>query len=58
MDSRLGFTPLQGYVINIGYVTEAEVQIWGKMELPDSDVLRTKVFEMEGKGIRTNFKFM
>lgn len=58
MDSRLGFTILEGYGINIGFVTQDEVQMWAKMELPDLDALRRKVDEMERKGIGTNFKFV
>ncbi|KAH7108716.1 hypothetical protein B0J13DRAFT_517182 [Dactylonectria estremocensis] len=58
MDSRLGFTIPQGYVVNIGFATESEIQFWAKMELPDSEALRAKVDELRRRRFETNFTFV
>lgn len=58
MDSRLGFTILKGYVINIGFATENEIQYWAKMEFPDSNEIRAKVEELQRNRVEMNIKFV
>ncbi|KAK3312491.1 hypothetical protein B0H66DRAFT_570731 [Apodospora peruviana] len=58
IDSRLGFTPLSGYCVNIGFVSEFEISFWAKMELPDEQVLRAKVEDLKHRNFRTNFSFV
>ncbi|KAK1992477.1 hypothetical protein LX36DRAFT_527897, partial [Colletotrichum falcatum] len=58
IDSRTGFTPVRGYAIHIGFATEAELEHWAKMPLPDSETLRAKVADLESKGFRSNITFV
>jgi hypothetical protein len=58
MDSRLGFTVLRGYCVNVGFASESEICFWAKMELPDSEVLREKVEELNCRSFITNFTFV
>ncbi|KAH8651725.1 hypothetical protein BGZ61DRAFT_375158 [Ilyonectria robusta] len=53
-DSRLQFSIVQGYTVMVGFTTKAELENWGKMELPYSDVLKAKVDELEVGGIHIN----
>ena len=57
IDSRLGWTCFRGKFINMAFGTDDEVATWGKMEVPDTEALRSKVAELEENGIRTNFVF-
>ncbi|RTE68420.1 hypothetical protein BHE90_017201 [Fusarium euwallaceae] len=54
-DSRLSFTILKGYVIDIGYTTPGELEFWAKMKLPYSQELHKKVKELEGRGFDINY---
>lgn len=59
IDSRIGWTYESGEgFMNIGLGVEEEVQEWGPMELPDTQVLRAKVAELENSGFRTKFAFV
>ncbi|KAI3331230.1 hypothetical protein F4824DRAFT_476004 [Ustulina deusta] len=57
LDGRLGFTILNGYVFNIGFAAEAEIQFWAKMDLPASDEIKAKVDELQQR-LNTNFTFV
>jgi len=57
MDSRLGFTVLNGFCVNVGFASESEIRYWAKMELPDSEALRTKVEELKRRSFDINVLF-
>ena len=49
---------LTGQEIAIGYASRAEIAFWAKIELGDTSLLREKVAELNGNGIKTNFVFV
>lgn len=55
VDSRLGFTPLSGLSINIGFTTKKELGHWAKMGLPYSELFKTKIEELERRGLPINY---
>lgn len=44
--------------MNIGLGEDDEVAEWGEMPLPDLESLRSKVAELESRGLRTNFTYV
>ncbi|KAF5022317.1 hypothetical protein F66182_5646 [Fusarium sp. NRRL 66182] len=56
-DSRLSFTILKGYVIDIGYTIPHELEFWAKMKLPYSQELHAKIKELEGRGFDINYQW-
>ncbi|KEY64861.1 hypothetical protein S7711_10780 [Stachybotrys chartarum IBT 7711] len=54
-DSRLSFTILKGYTIDIGFTTPQELGFWAKMRFPYSQELHKKIKELEGRGFDINY---
>jgi hypothetical protein len=57
-DSRLGFTILEGYVIMIGFATQAELKFWAPMELPFNAALNIKIEELKARGFDINYTWI
>jgi hypothetical protein len=45
--------------MNIGFGTDDEVASWARMELPNTNELKSKVYELEeAQGLKTHFVFI
>ena len=58
LDARVGITIHKGGFMSVGLGIDEEVLKWAEMELPDTEPNRAKVSELEGRGIKTHFKFI
>ncbi|KAL2036487.1 hypothetical protein N7G274_010803 [Stereocaulon virgatum] len=58
IDARLGFTILQGLVINFGFATEVELREWATMKLPNLQKFKDRVMAMNRDKIGNNFELV
>jgi len=58
IDARLGFTIIQGLVINFGFATEEELKQWATMKLPNLQELKDRVMAMTRENIGNNFELV
>lgn len=42
----------------VGFPTRLELEHWGKMELPYSEMLKTKIDQLERGGVHVNYAWL
>ena len=58
IDARLGFTVIEGIVINFGFATKEELKEWATMKLPNLPEFKTRIISMTRENIGNNFELI